>query len=43
MAMTRRCRAAAPLPVIKNVSRKMRDTAGEMLALAFEEVAFLCL
>jgi hypothetical protein len=31
------------LPVIKNVSRKMRDTASETLALPFEEVAFFCL
>jgi hypothetical protein len=36
-------RGRIALPVIKNVSRKMRDTASETLALPFEEVAFFCL
>jgi hypothetical protein len=31
------------LPDIKNVSRKMCDTASETLALPFEEMDFLCL
>jgi hypothetical protein len=38
--MSRRCGAASPYRGFEEVSRKMRDTASETLALPFEEVAY---